>query len=78
METPLRKIRLEKKLTLQFVAQATDCDPGNLSRIERGVKHATPKLAERLSHFFEGQISEIEIIYPERATHAPDTQHTDA
>lgn len=77
METKLRKIRLEKKLTLQFVASATNCDPGNLSRIERGITAATPRLAEKLSLFFCGEISEMEIIFPEREIHAPN-QHADA
>jgi hypothetical protein len=40
-------------------------DNGHLSRVERGEKTSTD-IAERLSVFFENEISEIEILYPER------------
>jgi len=40
-------------------------DNGHLSRIERGEKTST-EVAEKLSVFFKNEISEIEILYPER------------
>lgn len=66
MDTPLRKIRLERGLTLTEVSRATDIDEGNLSRLERNAQRASPDKAEILSKFYEGGISELEIIYPER------------
>lgn len=66
MDTPLRKIRLERGLTLTEVSRATDIDEGNLSRLERNVQQASAETAEALSKFYRGEISEIEIIYPER------------
>lgn len=66
MDTPLRKIRLERGLTLTDVSRATDIDEGNLSRLERMEQKASPDTAERLSRFYDGQISEMEIIYPDR------------
>lgn len=51
MQTPLRKIRLEKKLTISEVANAINCDVGNLSRLERGTQAASLELAERLAKF---------------------------
>ena len=66
MQTPLRKIRLEKKLTIAEVASAINCDVGNLSRLERGAQAASLQMAERLSRFYGGMISEIQILYPQR------------
>ncbi|MDE1494864.1 helix-turn-helix domain-containing protein [Xenorhabdus bovienii] len=66
MDTPLRKIRKELGFTLSQVANAVDCDTGNLSRMEIGIQKPTLNLAERLVTFFEKKISEIQILYPER------------
>ena len=66
MNSPLRKIRLKKRLTLAAVSAAVGTDAGNLSRLERRTQVAGPDIAARLSRFFGGAISELEIIYPER------------
>ncbi|GAA0469683.1 helix-turn-helix transcriptional regulator [Tatumella punctata] len=66
MQTPLRKMRMEKKLTISEVALAVHCDVGNLSRIERGVQVTSLEMAERLSKFFGGLVSEMQILYPQR------------
>ncbi|MDC9596488.1 helix-turn-helix transcriptional regulator [Xenorhabdus anantnagensis] len=66
MDTPLRKIRKEQGLTLAQVANAVDCDAGNLSRMERGIQKPALDLAEKLVTFFGRKISEIQILYPER------------
>jgi putative transcriptional regulator len=63
--TPLRNIRTRKGFSLQHVCSHVRMDNGHLSRIERGEKTSTD-IAERLSVFFENEISEIEILYPER------------
>jgi transcriptional regulator with XRE-family HTH domain len=66
MDSPLRKLRLSRQLTLMDVAKATDIDTGNLSRIENGSQKSLAK-AERLVGFFgHDAITEIEILYPER------------
>ncbi|ECD6622194.1 XRE family transcriptional regulator, partial [Salmonella enterica subsp. enterica] len=50
--TPLRKARLNAKMTIQEVATQTKCDPGNLSRMERGIQRPSPELAEKLAKLF--------------------------
>lgn len=64
--TPLRKIRDEKKYSLAEVATCVSSDPGNLSRIEKGLQKPSLKLAEQLTQFFNFEISEMELLYPER------------
>lgn len=69
--TPLKRARTARKWTLADVsarlAQIGDpIDSGNLSRVERGVQRASAPLAESLSKVFEGDITEIHILYPER------------
>jgi len=66
MRTPLRKIREEKKYSLAEVAISVGSDAGNLSRIETGLQKPSLKLAEDLSRFFDFEISEMELLYPER------------
>lgn len=66
MCTPLRKIRVEKGLTISEVSKMTEIDVGNLSRIERGMQVTSLETAEKLSKFFEGKISEMQILYPHR------------
>lgn len=73
MQTPLRKMRVEKGLTITEVAIATQLDVGNLSRIERGVQVTSLETAEKLSKFFKGKISEMQILYPQRYMKAADT-----
>ncbi|EPU4437482.1 helix-turn-helix domain-containing protein, partial [Morganella morganii] len=50
--TPLRKIRLEKQLTIAEVAAAINYDVGNLSRLERGAQTASLEIAEKLVKFY--------------------------
>jgi transcriptional regulator with XRE-family HTH domain len=71
--TPLKRARIARKWTLADVsarlAQLGDTiDSGNLSRVERGVQRASANLAEGLSRVFDGEITEIHILYPERFT----------
>lgn len=68
--TPLRNIRNKRCLPLSAVAEAVGTDAGNLSRIETGKQKPTPQLAEALSLFFGGAVTELEIIYPERYSKA--------
>ncbi len=73
MHTPLRKMRVEKKMTISEVAIATQLDVGNLSRIERGMQVPSLETAEKLSKFFKGKISEMQILYPRRYMKATDS-----
>lgn len=63
--SPLRNIRKANGFSLQHVCRGVGVDNGHLSRIERGEKTSS-ELAEKLSAFFNKEISEIEILYPER------------
>lgn len=66
MHTPLRKMRVEKGLTIAEVSLATQVDVGNLSRIERGKQVTSLETAEKLARFFKGEITEMQILYPQR------------
>lgn len=66
MCTPLRKMRVEQGLTIAEVSRQTAIDVGNLSRIERGIQVTSLETAEKLSKFFGGKISEMQILYPQR------------
>lgn len=66
METPLKKIRTERKLSIYEVAKGAECSPSTVSRVERGEGGVSPELAERITKFFDGAITEEEILYPDR------------
>lgn len=66
MQTPLRKMRVEKNLTIAEVALATKIDVGNLSRIERGKQITSLDKAKKIAEFFGGAISAMEILYPQQ------------
>jgi len=71
--TPLKRARTARKWTLADVSArlaqlGVTIDTGNLSRIERGTQCSSASLAESLSRVFDGEITEIHILYPERFT----------
>ncbi len=66
MDCPLRKARLLGGQTLQDVASAVGSDTGNISRIERGLQWPAKWLIERLVKHFDGKVTEMEILFPER------------
>lgn len=66
MTSPLNQARMKRELTLQQVANAVGTDTGNLSRIERGLQVPSKTLAEKLVKFFDSEVTETQIIYPER------------
>lgn len=66
MQSPLRNLRISQGITLSYVAKLIDIDPANLSRIERGRQMASLEVVERLVKFYEGQINELQILYPQR------------
>ncbi|MCC3679207.1 helix-turn-helix transcriptional regulator [Staphylococcus epidermidis] len=74
--TPLKKARKAKQWRLADLArqlQAVGCeiDTGNLSRIENGKQQASTALAEKLSQVFDGELDELQILYPERFQEKP-------
>jgi putative transcriptional regulator len=68
MNSPLKQTRLRRNGTLADVALAVGTNTGNLSRIENGKQKASPKLAEKLAKYFGYEITEIQVLYPERFT----------
>ncbi|WP_313162456.1 helix-turn-helix transcriptional regulator [Kosakonia cowanii] len=66
MQSPLRKLRKSHGMTLSHVAINVQVDPATLSRIERCEQVPSVELAERLALFFQGEISELHILYPSR------------
>lgn len=72
MNSPLRKARKARGLTLEDVAAKVGTDTGNLSRIERG-QQASKDMVDKLVKFFDGQVTELQIIYPERFANDDDT-----
>lgn len=66
MQSPLRKLRKSHGFTLSYVAAGVLVDPTTLSRIERCEQVPSVELAERLANFFNGEISELHILYPSR------------
>lgn len=66
MKTPLRLARERREMTIVQVSTATGIDPGNLSRIERGCQTPSKDVAEKLAKFFDNEVTEIQILYPER------------
>jgi transcriptional regulator with XRE-family HTH domain len=65
-DSPLKKARLKRELTLQKVSNDVGTDTGNLSRIERGIQVPSKELAEALVKYFDNEVTETQIIYPER------------
>lgn len=66
--TPLRAARIKAGKTIAEVAHLVGVDQGNLSRIERGEQNAGKDLAEKLARYYGNEVTEIQIIYPERYT----------
>ena len=71
MQSPLRNVRKAHGFTLQHVAAGVQVNPATLSRIERLEQIPSIELAERLANFFKGEVSEMQILYPEETTRSP-------
>lgn len=65
--TPLKRIRKQQGLTLRVVATAVGMDTSTLCDIENG-KPTSARMAEKLARYFGRQVTEMEILYPERYT----------
>jgi len=66
MTTPLQRIRIARGLTQKQVALGAEIDPGQYSRIENAKEQATPRAAERIAKSFGHEVTEMQILYPER------------
>lgn len=66
MYPPLKAVRIKRGQTLTEVAHSVGTDAGNLSRIENGKQKASAEMAEKLAKHFGYEITEIQILYPER------------
>jgi DNA-binding XRE family transcriptional regulator len=66
MKTPFRIAREKRNLTLGAMAVLVGSDVGNLSRIERGTQVPNRALAEKICALFDNEVSEIQLIYPNR------------
>ena len=66
MGTPLAKVR-EKRLIPQIqVARHVGIDKGHYSNIESGKATPSAAVAARIAAFFGHEVTEIQILYPER------------
>lgn len=71
--SPLRKARLAKKLNLENLSCLL-CDSGEsksaptLSLIERGIVWPSKKTVETIVKVFNGEVTEMEILFPEQFT----------
>lgn len=63
--TPLKKVRKDRGDTIYDVAEKVGCAPATISRIERG-DSTSPDLAAKISEYFDKQVTEEQILYPER------------
>lgn len=63
-DTPMRRRRHALGLSLLDLSPLTDCDPGNLSRIERRVQVPRADVAARIAAALG--MDEREVLYPER------------
>ena len=71
MSSTIKTIRLKRGQTLTQVARAIGTDAGNLSRVENGKQKPSPRMAARLAQHFGYEITEIQILYPERFADNP-------
>jgi transcriptional regulator with XRE-family HTH domain len=70
MQTPLRKRRQERGLTLEQVARQIPIDPSHYAKIEKGAAKTSADNARKIASFFKSldppeHVSEMEILYPE-------------
>ncbi|MGR2920769.1 helix-turn-helix transcriptional regulator [Acinetobacter sp. 1125_18A] len=66
MSTPLERKRKGLKLTVEQVASSINCSPPNYWRIESGKQQPRKDLLKAIVLFFNEEISEMEILFPEQ------------
>ena len=55
----IRKIRKDRDATLEAVALAAGTDPGNLSKVERGIQQPTPEMLSNVARVLGVSVSMI-------------------
>ena len=63
----IRKIRKEKKATLEEIAFAAGTDAANLSRIERGKQNVTPEMLLSIANAMKVSVSSLYLIAEQTA-----------
>jgi len=76
IQSPLKLARLRRGLKSRAVAEAVNMDNGQYSRIERGAG-LTPANAEAIAKFFGHEVTEMQILYPERYLIPAEEMHPD-
>ncbi len=66
MASPLAKKRKELNLTVEQVASGVGCSAPNYWRIESGEQQPRKGLLQAIIRYFDNQISEMEILFPEQ------------
>ena len=66
LNSPLKRARKARRCKLFSVAAELNISIAHLCNVENGAVRASPALAARLAAFFNGEVSEMEILYPER------------
>lgn len=64
--TPLRQVRLKRKVTVTELAKGADIDPGHLSRIEKGGSCSAEVAARIVRVLGDRRLSELNVLYPKR------------
>ena len=62
--TTLKQVREGRGLTAAVVAAAVGIDQSYYSKLENGKANASPATAAKLSAYFEGAVTPMEILYP--------------
>jgi transcriptional regulator with XRE-family HTH domain len=70
MITPLKRAREHRKISQTEVAAAIGVDRSHYCRVEGGRAGASAAVAKKLSDFFNGKVTRLEILYPEDYVHA--------
>lgn len=72
--TPLQKVREKTGLTQFQVAMGCGMTQASISRMESLEQKPTPENATSISKFFKHQVSELELLFPDRYMTAPELQ----
>lgn len=78
MSTPLERKRKEMKLTVEQVALSVNCSAPNYWRIESGKQQPRKDLLKAIIQFFNDEVSEMEILFPEQFAGEEDFEDLEA
>jgi transcriptional regulator with XRE-family HTH domain len=66
LATPLSRLRHAVGVTTTQVSVVIGLNTGNISRLENGHNRPSIETAEKLVQYFDGAITELHLLYPER------------